>query len=261
MDFPQRLQRSLHGQRLNVLRFALLALALILLFIATLSVPISKSIYLGKLTLSTPHSPINPFGVIPTASTSLVFGAWGFCTTGIDAEALGITEHFDAGGCYTSHLGYTFNGVVAKILGAVPGVASLENAISKTLTGFFTLLPIALVLAVSSLLLSFLAFWRSLPPQFAPHLPFITAILILIAAVLTTVAAAIFGVIIGRVASVVNHLKDFDDGVVSLDVGNAIGIAVAAAVFLWLSGILSFKLHVMSRNKQRTHMGDEAGKY
>lgn len=107
---------------------SLLFVAFLLLLLVTLSVPIIKTIYLFNLSA-------NVSTVLESASGSVKFGVFGYCTSGIDVglvilldEVVSvfltnvslcsgiISDSVTPAECSKAHLGYTFDSTVASAL-------------------------------------------------------------------------------------------------------------------------------------------------
>ncbi|KAE9399300.1 hypothetical protein BT96DRAFT_965690 [Gymnopus androsaceus JB14] len=115
---------------------SLLFVAFLLLLLVTLSVPIIKTIYLFNLSA-------NVSTVLESASGSVKFGVFGYCTSGIDVGGI-ISDSVTPAECSKAHLGYTFDSTVASALHLNSN--ELVNIISKTTTAALVLHPIACAL-------------------------------------------------------------------------------------------------------------------
>ncbi|KAJ7063202.1 pali-domain-containing protein [Mycena amicta] len=198
---------------------ALLLIAFILLLLVTLSVPIIKTIYLFKLTAAASSGFFDS-----SASTSVVFGVWGYCTSGVDVSIVGV-DHDTAGQCSKRHLGYTFDSTVANAL----HVSGFENLISKSLTAVLALHPVVVCLTFIAFTVSLLMLRRDGTSRLASLLAFIFGAL---AAILTTIVFLIDVILV----AVVRHKVHKDtDGVLTLTWGNATWITLAATILLWIS--------------------------
>ncbi|KAH9945998.1 actin cortical patch SUR7/pH-response regulator pali [Epithele typhae] len=183
----------------------------LLLLLVSLSVPITKTIYLLQVNAAASSSLLDS-----QAAASVRFGVWGYCTSGIDAEVFGF-DHTVAGQCSHPKLGYTFDSSVAQAL----HVDSLADTISSTLSA-------ALVLHVVDCILAFLALVSALLTiHWSPHVRaafFTTLGAALLAAILTTVTF-----IIDLVVAAVARDKITDE--VHVSRGNAIWMTVSAGVY------------------------------
>ncbi|KZV84411.1 hypothetical protein EXIGLDRAFT_288878 [Exidia glandulosa HHB12029] len=169
-----------HNANFFLLPF-LCAVAWLLLFLVTLSAPIAKSIYLAQVNInldintSKDAGPFHIPGVsVATVQESLRFGVFGYCSSGVHADELGVFSQDQPAECSPKHLGYKFDSEVLKILhldkvaGDVSGVIRTGLSMhvvgesgtihrrSSTLTA-----PAATVFAFVTLLLSLAAPWVS----------------------------------------------------------------------------------------------------
>ncbi|KAJ7774722.1 pali-domain-containing protein [Mycena metata] len=219
-----------------------LAIAFLLLLLATLSVPITKTIFLFRLTAAAKSGLFDS-----SVGGSVVFGVWGYCTSGVDVSIVGI-NHDTAAECSKPHLGYTFDSTVSQVL----HVSGLENAISKTLTAALALHPVVVALTFVTLLISLFMLRRGsngtsrLPSLLALALGIITAIL--------TTLIFLFDVVL--VAEVHKHIRADTDNVLDLKWGNAVWLTLTAAILLWVANVGSCA-GVCGGNRRRTTVDAE----
>ncbi|KAJ6547464.1 actin cortical patch SUR7/pH-response regulator pali [Mycena capillaripes] len=214
-----------------------LFIAFLLLLLVTLSVPITKTIFLFRLAADGSSSLLDS-----SASTSVVFGVWGYCTSGIDVSIIGI-NHDTPAQCSKPHLGYTFDSTVAKAL----HVSGFENLISKTLTAVLALHPVVVALTFVTLLISLFMLRRG--SNGTSRLPSLLALIMgLITAILTTV---VFLIDVILVAVVRKHVHKDTDGVLTLSWGNAVWMTLVAAILLWIANVGSCA-GVCGGNRRRT---------
>ncbi|KAJ7172579.1 pali-domain-containing protein [Mycena filopes] len=200
-----------------------LAIAFLLLLLATLSVPITHTIFLFRLTASAKSGLFDS-----SVGASVVFGVWGYCTSGADVSILGI-DHDTAGKCSKPHLGYTFDDTVAEVL----HVSGLEKAISRTLTAALALHPVVVALTFVTLLISLFMLRRG--SNGTSRLPSLLALVLgLITAILTTI---IFLIDVILVAEVHKHLRADTDNVLNLNWGNAVWLTLTAVILLWIANV------------------------
>jgi len=223
--------------QLALLTPALLFVAFLLLLLATLSVPIIKTIFLFRLTAA------GSSGLLDSSvSTSVVFGVWGYCTSGVDVSIVGI-NHDTAAVCSRRHLGYTFDSTVEKVL----HVSGLENDISHALTGVLALHPVVVALTFVTFLISLFMLRRG--PNGTSRLPSLLALgLGLFTAFLTTVVFLIDCIL---VAVTRKHLHKDSDGLITLTWGNAVWMVLVAAILLWIANVGSCA-GVCGGNRRRT---------
>ncbi|KAJ6455677.1 pali-domain-containing protein [Mycena sanguinolenta] len=214
-------------------------IAFLLLLLVTLSVPIIKTIFLFRLTAAASSSLFDS-----SASASVVFGVWGYCTSGADVSIIGL-NHDTAGECSKRHLGYTFDSTVAQVL----HVSGLENDISKASTGVLVLHPIAAALAFVTFLISLYMLRRGpnapgtsrLPPLLFMFMGVFTAFL-------TTVVFLIDCIVVAVVRKSVHKASD---GTLTLAWGNAVWMTLVAAILLWVANVGSCA-GVCGGNRRRT---------
>jgi len=200
----------------------LLLAAFILLLLISLSTPIIKSIYLLKLV-------VDSTGLGFTANGNLRAGVWGYCVSGLRVSVLGINRA-SASGCTKAKLGYRIDNAVARALGLDDDL----DRISKTITAVLVLHPIACGFSFVALVLALLA---ARPSRGTTRF---STLLTLIASLLAAlVSTAVFIVDIILVAVVRSKVKDASDGNVDPKWGNAVWMALGAAVALWLSLLFS----------------------
>jgi len=219
-----------------------LFLAFLLLLLVTLSVPIIKTIFLFRLTTDASSGLLDS-----SASASVTFGVWGYCTSGIDVSIVGI-DHDTAAKCSKAHLGYTFDSTVANAL----HVSGFENLISKTLTGVLALHPVVVALTFVTLLISLFMLRRG--TNGTSRLPSLFALIIgLVTAILTTV---VFLIDVVLVAVVRKHVHNETHGVLTLTWGNAVWMTLVAAILLWIANVGACA-GVCGGNRRRTPVDAE----
>ncbi|KAJ7905392.1 pali-domain-containing protein [Mycena olivaceomarginata] len=209
--------------QLGLLAPALFFVAFLLLLLATLSVPIIKSIFLFRLTASASSGLLHS-----SASTSVVFGVWGYCTSGVDVSIIGV-DHDTAGECSKRHLGYTFDNTVSEVL----HVSGLENDISKSLTGVLALHPVVVALTFVTFLISLFMLRRG--ANGTSRLPSLLALgMGILTAVLTTIVFLIDCIVV----AVVRHkVHQASDGALTLNWGSAVWLTLTAAILLWIANV------------------------
>ncbi|KAJ6596794.1 pali-domain-containing protein [Mycena vulgaris] len=229
---------------LGLLTPVLLFISFLLLLLVTLSVPIIKTISLFTLSAQASSSLFDS-----SASASVKFGAFGYCVSEIDVSLIGI-DHTTAAECSKRHLGYTFDGTVAKAL----HVSGFENLISKSLTGVLVLHPIVVALTFVTLLISLFMLRRG--ANGTSRLPSLLALgMGLLTAVLTTI---VFLIDVILVAVVRKHVHNDTDGVLTLTWGSAVWLTLTATILLWMANVGSCA-GVCGGNRRRTT--DDAEKY
>ncbi|KAI0636834.1 hypothetical protein C8Q77DRAFT_527199 [Trametes polyzona] len=173
-----------------------LFVAFLLLLLVSLSLPIIKSIFLFQLTANSAASILDS-----SASGQARFGVWGYCTSTITVEVIGV-DHETAGQCSSPHLGYQFDSTVANAL----HVSGFSDTISRTLSAVLVLHPIACALAFLALLASLF---------------------------ITMIATIIFLLDVIFVAVVRNKINDESHGVLKAGWGNAVWMTLGATIALW----------------------------
>ncbi|KAJ7452522.1 pali-domain-containing protein [Mycena galericulata] len=208
---------------IGLLTPVLLLVSFILLLLVTLSIPIIKSIFLFRLTAAASSSLLDS-----SASGSVSFGVFGYCTSGLDTSIIGI-NHDTAAECSKAHLGYTFDSTVAKAL----HVSGFENLISKSLTAVLALHPVVAALTFVTLLISLFMLRRG--SNGTSRLPSLLALIMgLLTAVLTTV---VFLIDVILVAVVRSHVHKDTDGALTLTWGNAVWMTLVATILLWIANV------------------------
>ncbi|KAJ7470666.1 pali-domain-containing protein [Mycena latifolia] len=227
---------------LGLLTPVVLFIAFLLLLLVTLSVPIAKTIFLFRLSAKASSSLLDS-----SASASISYGVFGWCVSEIDVAFVGVHDNTPAE-CSKAHLGYTFDGTVAKAL----HVSGFENLISKTLTGALALHPVVAALTFVTLLISLFMLRRG--SNGTSRLPSLLALIIgLLTAVLTTIVFLIDCIL---VAVVRKHVHNDTDGVLTLTWGNAVWLTLTATILLWVANVGSCA-GVCGGNRRRTAVDAE----
>ncbi|KAJ3843423.1 pali-domain-containing protein [Lentinula raphanica] len=206
----------------TIIILCLLFIAFLLLLLVTLSVPIIKTIYLFALTASVSS-------LLESASSSVNFGVWGYCISGVGVSGIFSDSSVITPECSKAHLGYTLDSTVASALDLDSN--ELVNVVSETTTAALVLHPIACALTFLTLLVSLFMLRRS--SNGTARLPSLITLGVGILATLLTTIVFLIDVIV--VAVVRNHVKDDTDGVVMLNWGNAVWMALGATIALWLA--------------------------
>ncbi|KAF9069908.1 actin cortical patch SUR7/pH-response regulator pali [Rhodocollybia butyracea] len=223
----------------TIITASLLFIAFLLLLLVTLSVPIIKTIYLFILSA-------NVSSLLESASGSVKFGVFGYCTTGVNIGGI-FSDSVSSAECSKAHLGYTFDSTVASALHLNSN--ELVNVISKTTTAALVLHPIACALTFMTFLLSLFMLHRG--SNGTARLPsLITLGFGILAALFTTI---VFLIDVILVAVVRNHVKNDTDNDVTLNWGNAVWMALGATIALWLAmvGACGGVCGCGSRNRRR----------
>ncbi|KAH9857021.1 pali-domain-containing protein [Lenzites betulinus] len=197
-----------------------LFVAFLLLLLVSLSLPIIKSIFLFQLTANSSASLLDS-----SASGQVRFGVWGYCTSAITVEVVGI-NHETAGQCSSTRLGYQFDSNVANAL----HVSGFSDTISRTLSAVLVLHPIACALAFLALVASLFITRRRSPHTVSRPAALTTLLVGLLAAVIATV---IFLLDVIFVAVVRHKINDESHGVLGLGWGNAVWMTLGATIALW----------------------------
>ncbi|KAI0375035.1 pali-domain-containing protein [Pilatotrama ljubarskyi] len=196
-----------------------LFVAFLLLLLVSLSLPIIKSIFLFQLTANTSASFLDS-----SASGQARFGVWGYCTSAVTVEVVGI-NHETAGQCSATRLGYQFDSNVANAL----HVSGFSDTISRSLSAVLVLHPIACALTFLALVTSL--FITSRRSQYISRPAALTTLgIALLAAIITTI---IFLIDVIFVAVVRHRINDESHGVLQLSWGNAVWMALGATIALW----------------------------
>ncbi|KAJ7098019.1 pali-domain-containing protein [Mycena belliarum] len=221
---------------------ALLAFAFLLLLLVTLSVPIIKSISLFTLAARASSGLLHS-----SASESVKFGAFGYCTSGADVNIIGI-DRKTAGHCTKPHLGYSFDSTIAELL----HVSNFENLISKGLTAVLALHPLVTALTFATLLISLFMLRRG--SHGTSRLPALVALIAgLLTAVLTTIVLLIDVVL---VAMVRKRVHNDTDGILTLTWGSAAWLVLCATIAIWIANV-GLCIGVRAGNRHRAGLDAE----
>lgn len=205
------------GRSTSFLSVLLFAVAFILLLVATISIPVTRSIYLIKLNFATSA------GISGVKATGKVeFGVWGYCVFPVQASAFGISTGATATTCSPAKLGYTFDSQLVKLT----GLQDAAHTISTVTSAGLVLHPIACGLAFLALLFALLAACTN-----SAMLHIITLVAGYLGALIATIAfivdCALYGILRNKVKVA---------GVV-IGWGNAITLTTIGAVILWAGAI------------------------
>jgi hypothetical protein len=204
-----------------VLTPVLLFIAFLLLLLVSLSVPIIKSIYLFRLATSATSDLLRSgaFGAIN-------FGVWGYCTSTLSVSVFG-QDRNAAAQCSDRRLGYSFDDTVARIL----RVEDSNDILTRTTTAALVLHPIACGLTFLTLLVSLFMLRRG--SNGTSRFPSLLTLGIgVLTALLTTI---VFLIDVIFVAVIRGRVNDRTDGEVTLSYGNAVWMALGAAIATWLA--------------------------
>ncbi|KAF9053573.1 hypothetical protein BDZ89DRAFT_1056160 [Hymenopellis radicata] len=202
-------------------------LAFLPLLLVSLSVPITKSIFLFRLT-----SNISSGLVKSSVSGSATFGVWGYCVSALEVSIAGFDDS-SAAFCSAAKLGYTFDQNVAKAL----QVDDFTDLISRTTAAALGLHPVACGLCFLALLVSLFMLRRgdNAGSSRVPSLLILGAGLL--SAILTTL---VFLIDVIMVAVIRNKVHDHSDGDLEMNWGSAVWMALGAMIALWLAMARSF---------------------
>ncbi|KAF9264791.1 hypothetical protein L218DRAFT_979476 [Marasmius fiardii PR-910] len=196
---------------------ALLFIAFLLLLLISLSVPIIKTIYLFRLATSATSDLLRS-----SAFGAINFGVWGYCTSTLSVSVLGFNASAQ---CSDRHLGYAFDATVARVL------QNFTDIITKATTAALVLHPIACGLTFLTLFVSLFMLRRG--SNGTSRFPSLLTLGIgILTALLTTI---VFLIDVIFVAVVRGRVNDRTDGEVTLGYGNAVWMALGAALATWLA--------------------------
>ncbi|KAK7014948.1 actin cortical patch SUR7/pH-response regulator pali [Favolaschia claudopus] len=234
-------------RQIGLLTPPLIFVAFLLLLLVTLSVPIIKDIFLFRLSAAASSGLLNS-----SASSSVVFGVFGYCTSGVDVRVAGV-NHDTAAECSRRHLGYTFDDNVQTAL----RVSGLEDKnISKALTGVLALHPIVVALTFVTFLISLFMLRRG--ANGTSRLPSFIALGVgIFTAVLTTIVFLVDCILVAVVRHKVHQISD---GILTLNWGNAVWMSLTAAILLWIANVGALA-GVCCGNKRRYNGTTDAEKY
>ncbi|KZS99063.1 hypothetical protein SISNIDRAFT_10670 [Sistotremastrum niveocremeum HHB9708] len=193
--------------------------AFLLLLLVSLSTPIAKSIDLFSLHATVASSVLGS-GIRAVAT----FGVWGYCTS--TTESVVGVQRTSGRKCTKPHLGYDFSNDVASIF----DLENDQSAINHAITAALVLHPIACALAFLALLFA-LARLRS-PAHRLLHVA--ALVLVVLAALLATV---VFLIDVIFVALARSKLKTVSHGDLIVSYGNAVWMALGAAIALWVASV------------------------
>jgi len=199
-----------HYSYISFAAFVLLLIAFIIFLLVALSLPITKTVYLLKVTAA--HNPNQP----PTnIATTLKFGVWGLCATSV------LDGPKNYGECFGPQLGYTIPSSLIVLTGLDPSIIQiLLNA-----------LVVLLVLHPVAASLSFLTFINSL---FLGH--HAVAIVALILAIVTSlISTAVFAIDLALVLVAKSNVKLIKVGSFAVTSGNAVWMVLAATILTWVA--------------------------
>ncbi|KAF8894553.1 actin cortical patch SUR7/pH-response regulator pali [Infundibulicybe gibba] len=205
----------------EILTPLLIFIAFLLLLLVSLSAPIIKTIYLFRLSLNLASS-----GLHSGTSATVSFGLWGYCISNAETVIAGI-HRAGPSQCSPRHLGYSIDLTAANAV----GFRQLETVISRTTTAAFVIHPIAAAFAFVTLLISLFMLRRG-----SNGTSRLASIVTLSFGLLTTLLTTIvFLIDVILVAVVRGRVRDITDGTIDLNWGNAVWMALGAALALWFS--------------------------
>ncbi|CAE7228490.1 unnamed protein product [Rhizoctonia solani] len=196
----------------------LLFSAWVLLLLVSLSLPIIKPIYILEV-----DAKVSP-EVQTSIATSIRFGVWGMCL-GFYRFGPDGASWDDAGSCTPPKLGYTVDDAVLQLTGQ----KDLAKIALKALMGILILHPIACGLVFLSLLASLITTWRPVRA-----LNVISLIAVILAAVASTI---VFVIDIVLIPIARQKVEEATKNALTVAVGNAAWMTLAAAAALWLGVI------------------------
>ncbi|KZV79638.1 hypothetical protein EXIGLDRAFT_460984 [Exidia glandulosa HHB12029] len=240
-----------HNANFFLLPF-LCAVAWLLLFLVTLSAPIAKSIYLAQVNINldiNTGKDAGPFHIpgvsVATVQESLRFGVFGYCSSGVHANELGVFNQDQPAECSPKHLGYKFDSEVLKIL----HLDKIAGDISETIRFGLSTHIVATVLAFVTLLLSLAAPWVS-------HWLYdvVTAICASLASLFAMIAfafAAAFANSANKILGAVDSL--------SVKKGNGVWMDLVAWLLLFLASVVTVRVWWQKRKEDRARRASSDG--
>jgi len=166
-----------------------------------------------------------------SASTSVKFGLWGYCLSGIEISVAGFDQSTNAS-CSQPQVGYTFDDTVSEAL----DVTGLDDLISRVTTAALVIHPISAALSFLAFLTTLFLLIRTRRKHGRPS-RLISLVFVLLAAVLTTIVFLIDAIFVGKVRS---RLADASEDTLTLSWGNAVWLTLVAALSLWFAMIMRF---------------------
>ncbi|KAG9312184.1 hypothetical protein JVU11DRAFT_7481 [Chiua virens] len=193
--------------------FAIFLTAFLLFILVGLSLTITPSIYIIKV------SALNSVDPISNAATTLYFGVWGVCADNTFDPS--ITD----GLCYGPQLGYT---IPTSLLAAAGLSTSLANIAE---TALLLLLSLHLVAAGLSTVIFILSFFL--------HVHAVAIIALILAIVTAIVGSVVFAADVALVVEVKNNINSLASGVsFSVDFGNGVWMILVAMVLTWVAVVV-----------------------
>jgi len=213
---------------------AMFLAAFILLLLPSISMPVTKTIYLMSLNFISS-------GLLGTvqANGKIEFGVWGYCVFPINAVAFGNSFGLTTAECSSAKLGYTFDDELIKLT----GLKQAANLISKATSAGLVLHPISCALAFVALVTSIISVKR--PSK---------------ALIITATIAGYLGALLATIAfifdCVLYGVARHELTIVSIRWGNAISLAIVGAIAMWLGALgLTSRSRMASRRSE--FMGDQ----
>jgi len=195
----------------------------LLLLLVTVSTPITRNIYLAQV-----NANVDVGGTfdVAKASTQLRFGVYGWCSSGVHAEAAGgLISHNEPAVCSPKHLGYDFDSDVLDRLNI-----NIADNISHTLTFGLSTHLVATVLSFVALVLSLVTLCRMSRMTAAATTMFI------LLATLFALIAFIFDIVF---ATTTKHILAKGHDFISVKVGNGTWMTLSAFILLLVASIMS----------------------
>jgi len=200
--------------------------AWILLLLATVSTPITKSIYIAQVSAK-----IDVGGVfnVAQASTSVRFGVYGWCISELKAEvAGGLLGHTEPAKCSPKKIGYEVNSEVLDRL----NLDDLDDNVSTTLTFGLATHIVAAVLSFVALLASLFTLWRG------SRITAGVTMIFMILALLFAIIAFAFDIAFATIARHVLRAGPAEDWI-TVKIGNATWMTLVAMILLLVTSFMS----------------------
>jgi len=200
-----------HYRYISFAAFLFLFIAFIIFILVGLSLPITKTVYLFKVTaLANPNQPVT------NVADVLKFGVWGVCAWSAFQES--VIE------CFGPQLGYTVPPSLIALTGINP---SIIQFLLKALVILLVLHPVAAGL-------SFLSFFFSL--FLGSHA--VSIVTLILSIVTSLVSTVVFAVDLAMVLVAKSNVNRVTIGHFAVDWGNGVWMVLAATILTWTAVIL-----------------------
>jgi len=198
---------------ISLATFAIFFTAFLLYLLVGLSLTITPSIYIIKVSAQNSTDPVSD------AATTLWFGVWGVCATSV------VETVMTAGVCYGPQLGYT---IPSSLLSEVGLSQELANVAETTL---LTVLVLHLAAAGLSTIIFILSLFL--------HSHVVAIIALIIAIVTAIIGSVVFAVDLALVIVVKDNIDSLFSGAdFNVQFGNAVWMILSALILTWIAVVV-----------------------